>query len=214
MGCPVEIEFAVNLGLGDNRRPSFDLLQIRPMGIRQLHTDVEIKKEDISAAFCYSTTALGNGRNREISDIVFINPDTFEPARTVDIATEIGRMNRQLVQQQRKFLLIGPGRWGSADRWLGIPVSWNDISGVGAMIETTVENFKADPSQGSHFFHNITSLGISYLTVSQNSSDFIDWKWLQSMPATVKTAYLNHVKLDNPLTIKIDGKNSRAVILR
>jgi hypothetical protein len=176
--------------------------------------DVEIKKEDISAAFCYSTTALGNGRNREISDIVFINPDTFEPARTVDIATEIGRMNRQLVQQQRKFLLIGPGRWGSADRWLGIPVSWNDISGVGAMIETTVENFKADPSQGSHFFHNITSLGISYLTVSQNSSDFIDWKWLQSMPATVKTAYLNHVKLDNPLTIKIDGKNSRAVILR
>ncbi len=82
------------------------------------------------------------------------------------------------------------------------------------MIETTVENFKADPSQGSHFFHNITSLGISYLTVSQNSSDFIDWKWLQSMPAAVKTAYLNHVKLDNPLTIKIDGKNSRAVILR
>jgi hypothetical protein len=214
MGCPVEIEFAVNLGLGDNRRPSFDLLQIRPMGIGHLHMDVEIKKEDISAAFCYSTTALGNGRNREISDIVFINPDTFEPARTVDIATEIGRMNRQLVQQQRKFLLIGPGRWGSADRWLGIPVSWNDISGVGAMIETTVENFKADPSQGSHFFHNITSLGISYLTVSQNSSDFIDWKWLQSMPATVKTAYLNHVKLDNPLTIKIDGKNSRAVILR
>ena len=214
MGCPVEIEFAVNLGLGNNRRPSFDLLQIRPMGIRQLQMDVEIKKEDISAAFCYSTTALGNGRNREISDIVFVNPDTFEPARTVDIATEIGRINRQLVQQQRKFLLIGPGRWGSADRWLGIPVNWNDISGVGAMIETTAENFKADPSQGSHFFHNITSLGISYLTVSQNSSDFIDWKWLQSMPAAVKTAYLNHVKLDNPLTIKIDGKNSRAVILR
>ena len=214
MGCPVEIEFAVNLGLGNNRRPSFDLLQIRPMGIRQLQMDVEIKKEDISAAFCYSTTALGNGRNREISDIVFVNPDTFEPARTVDIATEIGRVNRQLVQQQRRFLLIGPGRWGSADRWLGIPVNWNDISGVGAIIETTVENFKADPSQGSHFFHNITSLGISYLTVSQNSSDFIDWKWLQSMPAAVKTAYLNHVKLDKPLTIKIDGKNSRAVILR
>ena len=133
--------------------------------------------------------------------------------RTVDIATEIGRMNGQLVQQKRKFLLIGPGRWGSADRWLGIPVNWNDISGVGTMIETTVENFKADPSQGSHFFHNITSLGISYLTVSQNSNDFIDWKWLQSLPAAAKTTYLNHVRLDNPLTIKIDGKTSRAVIL-
>ncbi len=213
MGCPVEIEFAVNLGLADDRRPSFDLLQIRPMGIRQQQMDVEIKEEDIAAAFCYSTTALGNGHNREIRDIVFVNPDTFEPARTVDIATEIGQMNGQLVQQQRKFLLIGPGRWGSADRWLGIPVNWNDISGVGTIIETTVENFKADPSQGSHFFHNITSLGISYLTVSQNSNDFIDWKWLQSLPAAAKTTYLNHVKLDHPLTIKIDGKNSRAVIL-
>ena len=154
-----------------------------------------------------------DGCNKEICDIVFVNPDGFDPARTVDIATEIGRMNRQLVQQQRKYLLIGPGRWGSADCWLGIPVKWNDISGVGAIIETTIENFKADPSQGSHFFHNITSLGISYLTNSQNGSDFIDWKWLQSLPAAEKTTYLHHVKLDNPLTVKIDGKNSKAVIL-
>ena len=213
MGCPVEIEFAVNLGLGDNQRPSFDLLQIRPMGIRQQHVDVEIKEEDIAAAFCYSATALGNGRNAEISDIIFVNPDTFDPARTVEIAAEIGRMNSQLLMQQRKYLLIGPGRWGSADRWLGIPVKWNDISGVGAMIETTTENFKADPSQGSHFFHNITSLGISYLTDSQNGIDFIDWKWLKSLPTEEKTTYLKHVKLEHPLTIKIDGKKSRAVIL-
>jgi CheY-like chemotaxis protein len=213
MGCPVEIEFAVNLGLEGDQRPSFDLLQIRPMGIRQQQMELEIKEEDIAAAFCYSTAALGNGRNTEICDIVFVNPDTFDPARTVDIASEIGRINRQLLQQQRKYLLIGPGRWGSADRWLGIPVNWNDISGVGTMIETTIENFKADPSQGSHFFHNITSLGISYLTNSQNGSDFIDWKWLQSLPSAEKTTYLNHVKLDSPLTIKIDGKKSRAVIL-
>jgi len=213
MGCPVEVEFAVNLGLGGDQRPSFDLLQIRPMGIRQPHMAVEIKEDDISAAFCYSTTALGNGHNKEICDIIFVNPDAFDPARTVDIAAEIGQINRQLVQQQRKYLLIGPGRWGSADRWLGIPVKWNDISGVGAMIETTLENFKADPSQGSHFFHNITSLGISYLTNSQNGSDFIDWSWLQSRPTAEKTNYLHHVKLDKPLTVKIDGKNSQAVIL-
>ena len=213
MGCPVEIEFAVNLGLGADPQPSFDLLQIRPMGIRQQNVEVEIKEEDIAAAICYSTTALGNGRSEEICDIVFVNSDTFDPARTVDIATEIGRMNSQLVQQQRKYLLIGPGRWGSADRWLGIPVNWKDISGVGAVIETSIENFKADPSQGSHFFHNITSLGISYLTNSQIGSDFIDWKWLLSLPCAEKTTYLSHVELDNPLTIKIDGKKSRAVIL-
>ena len=213
MGCPVEIEFAVNLGLEDHQRPSFHLLQIRPMGIRQLHMDVEITEEDISGAFCYSTSALGNGCNQEICDILFVNPNTFDPARTVEIATEIGRLNRQLVQKQRKYLLIGPGRWGSADRWLGIPVNWNDISGVGAMIETTMENFKADPSQGSHFFHNITSLGISYLTTSQNGIDFINWKWLQSLPLAEKSNYLIHVKLENPLTIKIDGKKSQAVIL-
>ncbi len=213
MGCPVEIEFAVDLPAGAGQRPSFDLLQVRPMGINQDQMDVEIHDEDITTAVCYSTMALGNGRSKEIGDVVFVNPETFDPACTVDIATEIGEINKQLARQNRKYLLIGPGRWGSADRWLGIPVSWHDISGVGAMIETSTENFKADPSQGSHFFHNITSLGISYLTTSKNGDDFIDWKWLQSLPTEKQTTYLHHVKLEKPLTIKIDGKNSKAVIL-
>ena len=117
------------------------------------------------------------------------------------------------MRQNCKYLLIGPGRWGSADRWLGIPVSWHDISGVGGIIETTSENLKADPSQGSHFFQNITSLGIGYLTISQNSSNFINWQWLQSLPTTEETAYLRHVRLENPVAVKIDGKRSRAVIL-
>jgi len=200
------------LPLSAGQRPSFDLLQVRPMGINQDQMDVEIHDEDIAAAICYSTMALGNGRSKEIGDVVFVNPETFDPACTADIAAEIGQMNKQLVQQNRKYLLIGPGRWGSADRWLGIPVSWHDISGVGAMIETTTENFKADPSQGSHFFHNITSLGISYLTTSPNGDDFIDWEWLQSLPTEKQTTYLRHVKLENPLTIKIDGRKSTAVI--
>jgi phosphoenolpyruvate synthase/pyruvate phosphate dikinase len=212
-GCPVEIEFALNLCLEGDQRSSFDLLQIRPMGIRQDPMDIKIKEDDISTAICYSTSALGNGHDKEICDIIFVNPDNFDPARTMDIVTEISRMNRQLVMQQRKYLLIGPGRWGSADRWLGIPVNWNDISGVGAMVETTIENFKADPSQGSHFFHNITSLGISYLTNLQNGSDFINWNWLLSLPTAEKTTYLNRLKLDTPITIKIDGKKSQGVIL-
>jgi len=213
MGCPVELEFAVNLPLGNDRRPSFDLLQIRPMGIIQHHMDVEISPEEIANAVCYSTMALGNGLFEEIGDIVYVNPDTFDPAQTIAIAAEIGQLNHQLVHQKRRYILIGPGRWGSADRWLGIPVRWNDISGVGAMVEAATDGLKADPSQGSHFFHNITSLGISYLTTSDNGTDFIRWDWLQTLPTEKETTYLKHIKLPDPLTIKIDGKTSRAVIL-
>lgn len=213
MGCPVEIEFAVNLPLGDDAEATFNLLQIRPMATRQHHMDVEISQKDIDAAVCYSTQALGNGSLEDVADIVYVNPDKFDPARTVEIAAEIGRMNHQLVQQNRKYLLIGPGRWGSADRWLGIPVSWQNISGVGGIIEYASDDLKADPSHGSHFFQNITSLGIGYLTVTPSSSDYLNLQWLQTLPTAEETNYLNHVKLDNPLTIKIDGKKSCAVIL-
>jgi len=213
MGCPVEIEFSANLPFGAKHKAEFAVLQIRPMAISQHNRNVDINKEDIENAFCYSTMALGNGKFYDISDILFVRPETFDPARTVEIAAEIGKINRKLVAQKRKFLLIGPGRWGSADRWLGIPVSWSEISGVGAIVETTVKNLKADPSQGSHFFHNITSLGISYLNTSENGEDFIDWRWLNTLPTANETAYLKHVTLGRPLTLKIDGKTSRAVLL-
>jgi CheY-like chemotaxis protein len=213
MGCPVEVEFAVNMPFDSDQKPSFELLQIRPMTVNQFNLEVEIADEDISKAFCYSTMALGNGQFEEIEDIIFVNPDTFDAAHTIEIATEIGNVNKQMILHKRKYLLIGPGRWGSADRWLGIPIRWPDISGVGAMVETTIEGLKADPSQGSHFFHNITSLGISYLNTSEGGEDFIDWKWLQSLPAKNETHHLKHVILKKPLTIKIDGKQSRAVII-
>jgi CheY-like chemotaxis protein len=213
MGCPVEIEFAVNMPFDADEKPSFELLQIRPMAVNQYNLEVEIGDEDVSKAFCYSTMALGNGQFQEIEDIIFVNPDTFDAARTMEIASEIGNINKEMILRERKYLLIGPGRWGSADRWLGIPVRWTDISGVGAIVETTIEGLKADPSQGSHFFHNITSSGISYLNTSEGGKDFIDWKWLRSQPAKNETRYLKHVILKKPLTIKIDGKKSEAVII-
>ncbi len=213
LGCPVEMEFSVNLELDEDGRPAFDLLQIRPMGIRQQNKVVEISREEIAAAYCHSSSALGNGQFEDIADIIFVRPDSFEPARTVEIAGEIRSMNNRLVRQERKYLLIGPGRWGSADRWLGIPVNWSDISGVGAIVETFIDGFKADPSQGSHFFHNITSRGISYLTVSGSDTDFIDWQRLQSLPVVEKTVYLTRIALESPLTIKIDGKKSEGVII-
>ena len=213
LGSPVEIEFAVNMPLDGDQKPSFELLQIRPMTVNQFNLDIEIGDEDIAKAFCYSTMALGNGKFEEIEDIIFVNPDTFDTARTIEIATEIGNVNKEMAQHKRKYLLIGPGRWGSADRWLGIPVSWADISEVGAMVETTIEGLNADPSQGSHFFQNITSLGISYLNTSEGGEDFIDWQWLQSLPVKNETPHLKHVTLEKPLTIKADGKASKAVII-
>ncbi len=214
MGSPVEIEFSVNIDFNKKKKPEFSLLQIRPMAISMHNRDVEITKKDINSAFCFSTMALGNGKFKDIADIIYVRPDSFDPARTVEIAGEIGKINRQMVQQNKKYLLIGPGRWGSADRWLGIPVTWKNISGIGAVIETTAENLRADPSQGSHFFHNITSLGISYLTIKENDEDFLDWKWLKSLSPESETDYLRHVKLDKPITLKIDGKKSRAVLIQ
>ena len=213
MGCPVEIEFAVNMPFDEEQKPLFELLQIRPMTVNQNNLEIEISAEDISNAFCYSTMALGNGQFQEIEDIIFVNPDTFDAADTIEIAAEIGNVNKEMTLSNRKYLLIGPGRWGSADRWLGIPVRWTDISGVGAIVETTIKDLKADPSQGSHFFHNITSLGISYLNTSEGGEDFVDWNWLRSLSAKKQTPHLKHVALKKPLTIKIDGKQSKAVII-
>jgi len=183
------------------------------MAVARQKLKVEITEEDRQRAVCFSTMALGNGQVGGITDVVYVNPDTFDVSHTIEIAAEVGRMNKQLAAQNRKYLLIGPGRWGSADRWLGIPVKWNDISAVQAMVETTTQTLRADPSQGSHFFHNITSLDISYLTASADGQDFIDWDWLKRQSAETTTSHLKHLKLDRPLTIKIDGKKSQAVII-
>jgi hypothetical protein len=214
MGCPVEIEFAVNLPLNGQGQNEFALLQIRPMAISRHDRRIDITEVDMATAFCFSSMALGHGWDRSISDIIFVCPDTFNPSQTIAIAKEIGLLNGRLVAANRKYLLVGPGRWGSADRWLGIPATWSEISGVGAMVETRAEGLNADPSQGSHFFHNITSLGISYLNLVENGKDFIDWRWLETLPVAEATAHVKHVNLERPITIKIDGKTSRAVLMK
>jgi hypothetical protein len=212
MGCPVEIEFSVNLSSAKGGKPEFALLQIRPMSARTEHLKVDIRDEEIKRAFCYSGNALGNAEKTDIADIVFVKPEDFDPGRTVEIARDIGKINSQLVSMDRKYLLIGPGRWGSADRWLGIPVNWTEIRGVDAIIETTFSRLKADPSQGSHFFHNITTLGINYISISEHGEDFLNWKWLTSQPAATETSFVTHVKLDKAFTLKVDGRKSRCVM--
>jgi hypothetical protein len=212
IGSPVELEFSVNLRQCSGGPPEFALLQLRPMTARAEIVQVDIREEEARRAFCASAQALGNGEKTEIADIVFVKPDVFEVSRTLEIAREIGQLNAALLCEQRKYLLIGPGRWGSADRWLGIPVSWAEICGVGAMVETTAAELRADPSQGSHFFHNITTLDITYCTVDPQKGDRLDWAWLSAQPRAAETRHVAHVRLPRPFVVKADGRSSRCVM--
>ena len=211
MGSAIEIEFAVNIAFPTDQKPEFSLLQIRPMTSGKTNTRVSIKDEDISQALCFSTHSLGNGI-QTVSAIVFVKPDKFDTARTIDMAAEISKINHTFQMKKQKYLLIGPGRWGSADPHLGIPVKWNDISAVAAIVETKTGSLRAEPSQGSHFFHNITSHGISYISISDSENDFIDWDWLLSLPFKRESQFLRIAEFTPPVTIKSDGKKSQACV--
>ena len=213
MGSSVEVEFAVNLPAEGDGNPEFSLLQIRPMGRYKQNLEVKIDQTAIDQAFCYSSLSLGNGEYKDIYDLVYVDPVTFDPVKTVEMAAEINKINGLFNEKDLKYVLIGPGRWGSSDRWLGIPVAWNDISNVGVMVETTIESIKADPSQGSHFFQNITSLGISYITVSDKGDDFIDYDFFRCQTCANTTRYLKHIHFDTPIKILVDGKTSQAVLM-
>lgn len=213
MGAPVEIEFAVNLQSRPDQKPEFSLLQIKPMATGGTNTHVAIIEDDLSKAVCFSTHGLGNGI-QSASAIVFVKPDEFDTGRTVDMAAEISRINKRFQLKKQKYVLIGPGRWGAADPHLGIPVKWNDISAVAAIIETTTETLKTEPSQGSHFFYNITSLGIGYITIWDSKRDFIDWNWLLSLPVKNESGFLRTVEPQNPVIIKLDGRKSQGCVIR
>jgi len=215
MGCDIEIEFAVDLG-NDHQKSRFHVLQIRPMAIDEDQYEVTIDQADIKKAFCYSSKPLGHGVNDRIADIVYVNPETFKAKNTRTIAREISRINAKLSKERKPYLLIGPGRWGSADPWLGIPVRWEDISRVAAMVELRNDQLSAEDSQGTHFFQNITAMGIKYLTVTENDArlpDFINWQWLASLAAADRTKYVIHVRLPKPFLVKVDSQKSRGVIL-
>ena len=211
MGCAVEIEFALELPKTNGGKASFYVLQIRPMSAREETMKVTISKKDTSSAFCVSRRGLGNTVNSEMRDIIFVKPETFDPANTRKIAAEIGELNAALNKNDRKYLLVGPGRWGSSDHWLGIPVSWEDICGVGSLIETVHPRLNAEPSQGSHFFHNLTTLGINYINVDPAKGDHLDYQSLMELPICSETEQIVHVQTKKPFTLKVDGRSGRSV---
>jgi CheY-like chemotaxis protein len=213
MGGAVEIEFAVDLAEDKNENNKLYFLQLRPMSAEEAFQDIQIGPEDVKRAFCYSTHTLGHGKNSSMADIVYVKSADFDAAATRDIAAEIGKLNAALKADDKPYLLAGPGRWGSADHWLGIPVSWPDISGVGAMIEVRDGRLNADASQGSHFFQKLTSRDIHYITLERGVADRFDWGWVDGLPAVKETRHLRHVRLDKPFVLINDGKSSQCVMI-
>ncbi|MCF8086386.1 MAG: hypothetical protein K9J48_05785 [Desulfohalobiaceae bacterium] len=213
LGAPVEMEFAADLEDTPEGGPIFAFLQVRPMSARSEMAPVDIGAEEIGEALCYSDSVLGNGLSRNITDIIYVKPRDFDPSQTRAAAAEIGRFNAELAREGRSYLLIGPGRWGSEDRWLGIPVGWADISSVGAIVESSYEQLRADPSLGSHFLHNIVGMGISFFTVTGEGESWLDWERLLDLPLSGETAQVARVCLDSPLTVKVDGRSSKGVVL-
>lgn len=214
LGCPVEMEFAVDLRANPKQKAKFAVLQLRPMSSREEMLEVEITDDDHARAFCISHQALGNTINTDMSDLIYVKPEAFDPAKTTDIAREIAGMNAELFKADKKYILIGPGRWGSADPWLGIPLKWEDICGVGTIIEATHPSINAEPSQGSHFFHNITTLGINYLNVSHRAVDRLDWNWIGSLAKAKETTHVVHTTANSPFILKVDGRQRLGILMK
>ena len=212
MACPVEIEFAVDMS---TKPMEFGFLQIRPTISDEECEEAKLDEVEATETVCYSPQAMGNGRMCDIQDIIYVKPDAFQAAKTREIAAELARVNEGLIRTERRCVLIGPGRWGSADRWLGIPVTWDQISSAQVIVETNLRDFTVTPSQGTHFFQNLTSMGIGYLTVDSTISEgFIDWDWLASQPAAAETTFLRHLRLPAPLNVQLDGRTRRGAVFK
>ena len=215
MGRPIEIEFAVNIDPQNLGFATFYLLQVRP-----IVDNKEVMEEDLTLVeqedtILTSTNVLGHGIVTDVQDIIYVKTGAFCSSNNQSIAYDIEKMNRQFTGEEKNYVLVGPGRWGSSDSWLGIPVKWPHISNARVIVECGLENYRVDPSQGTHFFQNLTSFGVGYFTINPFKGDgWFDEGYLNSLPAVEETEYLRHVRFDKPVVIKMDGKKSLGVVLK
>lgn len=228
LGCDADIEFAVDMGEeGDkpverdvDTRPSLYILQIRPMTRRSsLDRQISFVTPEPEQIFCRTSRALGHGVIQDIRDIVYVTRGDLDGTNTPAVAREVGEVNAKLRQQDAPYLLIGPGRWGTSDSALGIPVKWSQIAGARIIVETAFGDRSVDPSQGTHFFHNVTSKQIGYITLSSfpqrvTAEDFIDLEWLESQQEQFRSQTVRHVHLEDPLVAYLDGRKNIATILK
>jgi CheY-like chemotaxis protein len=215
MGSPVEIEFAVNLAVPPARQREFGFVQMRPLALMRESEAVEIGAVDAASVLCRSQRVLGNGRLEGIRDLVVVDFQRFERARSREAAAEVSRLNGILLAARTPYALVGVGRWGSRDPWLGIPVTWDQVSGAQVIVEAGLRDLKVTPSQGTHFFQNLTSFNVGYFTVNPESGDgTVDWGWLETRPARSSAAHVRHIRLEAPILVLMNGKRNEGVILK
>jgi hypothetical protein len=214
MNGPVEIEFAVKLTVPRGQPAEFYLLQMRPMVIEQELERLSILDTHREDQVLRSDVVLGNGAVADIRDVVVVDHERYDRSKSVAVAAEVRMFNHDLVDEKLPYLLIGVGRWGSADPWLGIPVRWEDINGAKVIVEAGLKDIKVAPSQGTHFFQNITSSKVGYITISDTNNSFLDWEWLAGQNAVKDAEFTRHIRFDEPITVFMDGHRRNAVILK
>jgi hypothetical protein len=215
MNNPIEIEFAVDLDTPKGYPKVFYFLQIRPIVYGEQKVDVNFDLVETDNTIVYSESALGYGTITHISDFVYVQPDKFKASENKEIALEIEKINEMFLKEGRNYVLTGPGRWGSSDPWLGIPIKWPQISMARVIIESGLENYHIDPSQGTHFFQNLTSFRVGYFTVNPHFKEgFYDVEYLNSQPAHYEDKHVRHVRFEHPFKIQIDGRQNKGVIFK
>jgi hypothetical protein len=215
LGSPVELEYAVDLDRAENGKPSFFILQIKPMlgtGGEYTFDTGGINPDDM---IIYAEKSMGNGKVEDITDLVFVDPESFDKMRTREIASQIEKFNQKMVKEDRKYILIGPGRWGTRDPFIGIPVNWSQISNAKVIVETSLDEFPLDASLGSHFFHNVTSMNVGYFSIQHDSrTSFIRWEELAEQKLIEESGFVKHVRFKEPVCIMMDGKKRISIILK
>ncbi len=214
LGTAVEIELAAILDRRSAAPARISLLQVRPMVASGAGVAVPRSTMDSTRALVACDSVLGHGHRSDLADVVFVRRSAYERGRSHEIAREIEAINDTLVAQRRPYLLIGFGRWGTSDPWAGIPVTWGQIAGARAIVESPLEGVDPDPSQGSHFFHNVTSFQVAYFTQRDRAPNRVDWSWLESRQPAHRGRWVSHLRLSDPLELRVDGNTGRGVILR
>jgi len=213
LGSPVEIEFSVDLNKDKSGLASFYLLQIKPLVCREDEFHVDIENIDREHLVLYSEKTMGNGKIENIKDVIFVMPDKFSNTSTVEMTYEIEKLNQKMQEAGKKYILIGPGRWGTKDKFIGIPVAWPQISNAKVIVEMSLDDFALDASLGSHFFHNVTSMNVGYFSVNHKSiKDTISWEIIEKQKIIEQTTYFKHIEFKKPLTVTMDGRKRFSAI--
>jgi hypothetical protein len=212
LGAKVEIEFAATLTDHPPFRGRFGFLQVRPLVVSEEEIEVSLEEMGGPEVLVASESVLGNGSVHDVRDVVYLKPESFDTSRTEEIARTLETLNEHLTKAGSPYILIGFGRWGTSDPWRGVPVQWGQITGAKAIVEATLPDVSTDPSQGSHFFHNVTSFRVCYFSVPHTGDYPIRWDRLDAEPAVTETEFVRHVRFSSPLDLRVDGRIGRGII--